>query len=203
MNFSSQLIESAVDAFAALPGVGRKTALRLALHMLQQPEQVTTDFAQALVKMRQEIKDCISCGNLSDQEACSICQDKNRDEGIICVVEGVRDLMAIEDTQHFRGKYLVLGGLIAPIEGVGPADLRIDALIEQAARPETRELIMALSPTIDGDTTIYYIHKQLRERGIEVSVSNIARGVSFGGELEYADGVTLGRSIIARTPYQD
>lgn len=202
MNFSSNLIKDTVEAFAALPGIGRKSALRLAFHLLEQPEEITTEFAEAIQKMRAGIKTCQICGNLSDEDICGICKDHSRDSQVICVVEGVRDLMAIEDTQHFRGRYHVLGGLIAPIEGVGPADLTIADLLERAAQPETQELIMALSPTIDGDTTIFYINKQLHERGIDVTVSNIARGVSFGGELEYADGVTLGRSILARTPYK-
>ncbi|MEM6396292.1 MAG: recombination mediator RecR [Bacteroidota bacterium] len=202
MNFSSNLIKDTVEAFAALPGIGRKSALRLALHLLEQPEEVTTEFAEAIQKMRTGIKTCKRCGNLSDDDICSICRDPARDDSLICVVEGVRDLMAIEDTQHFRGRYHVLGGLITPIEGVGPADLTISDLMQRAALSETKELIMALSPTIDGDTTIFYINKQLTERGIDVNVSNIARGVSFGGELEYADGVTLGRSILARTPYK-
>ncbi|MEL6670209.1 MAG: recombination mediator RecR [Bacteroidota bacterium] len=202
MNFSSNLVKDAVEAFASLPGIGRKSALRLVLHLLQQPPETTTEFAEAISKMRAGIKTCQRCGNLSDAEICGICQDPARDGSIICVVKGVRDLMAIEDTQHFRGRYHVLGGLIAPIEGIGPADLTISDLIHRAQQPETEELIMALSPTIDGDTTIFYINKQLSEQGIDVTVSNIARGVSFGGELEYADGVTLGRSILARTPYK-
>lgn len=150
--------------------------------------------------MRAGIKRCATCHNLSDEELCSICTDRRRDRSLICVVESIRDVMAIEDTQQYRGLYHVLGGVIAPIEGVGPADLTIDALVERAGLPETQEVIMAISPTIEGDTTIYYITKQLED--VDVRVSTIARGVSFGGELEYADEVTLGRSIIARTPFQ-
>ena len=197
MQFSSKLIEGAVDAFAGLPGIGKKTALRLVLNLVQRPTEDTMAFARALTDMRQHIQHCITCGNLSDQNVCSICRDPRRDKSTICVVESIRDVMAIEETQQFRGVYHVLGGVIAPIEGVGPADLNLDTLIERAKAPETKEVIMAISPTIEGDTTIFYINRQLLE--VDVELSNIARGVSFGGELEYADEVTLGRSIVART----
>ena len=197
MQFSSKLIEDAVNAFASLPGIGKKTALRLVLHLVQRPAEDGVRFAQDIARMRENIQHCIKCGNLSDQHVCSICRDDRRDQSIICVVESIRDVMAIEDTQQFRGLYHVLGGVIAPIEGVGPADLNIHPLIERAKEPTTHEIIMAISPTIEGDTTIYYINKQLAD--VDVTVSNIARGVAFGGELEYADEVTLGRSIVART----
>ena len=197
MQFSSKLIEDAVNAFASLPGIGKKTALRLVLHLVQRPAEDGVRFAQDIARMRENIQHCIKCGNLSDQHVCSICRDDRRDQSIICVVESIRDVMAIEDTQQFRGLYHVLGGVIAPIEGVGPADLNIHPLIERAKEPTTHEIIMAISPTIEGDTTIYYINKQLAD--VEVTVSSIARGVAFGGELEYADEVTLGRSIVART----
>lgn len=196
MQFSSQLIEDAVDAFASLPGVGKKTALRLVLHLLQQPAEATDSFSKALTDFRNGIKSCQRCHNLSDFEVCGICTDDRRDRSIICVVESVRDLMAIEDTQQYRGLYHVLGGVISPIEGIGPGELNIAELVARAREPEVREIIMAISPTIEGDTTIFYLNKQLAE--CEVRVSGIARGVSFGGELEYADGVTLGRSILAR-----
>ena len=197
MQFSSKLIEEAVNAFASLPGVGKKTALRLVLHLVQRPTEDSVQFAKAIAGMRENIQHCTQCGNLSDQHVCSICRDPRRDPSLLCVVESIRDVMAIEETQQFRGLYHVLGGVIAPIEGVGPADLNIDTLIERAKLPDTQEVIMAISPTIEGDTTIFYINRQLE--GVDVSVSSIARGVSFGGELEYADEVTLGRSIVART----
>ncbi|MEM9258203.1 MAG: recombination mediator RecR [Bacteroidota bacterium] len=197
MQFSSKLIEDAVNAFASLPGIGKKTALRLVLHLVQQPKEDSVVFARAIANMREQIQHCTVCGNLSDQHLCSICQDKRRDQSLICVVESIRDVMAIEDTQQYRGLYHVLGGVISPIEGVGPADLNIDTLVGRAKHPDTQEIIMAISPTIEGDTTIFYINRQLED--VDVSVSNIARGVSFGGELEYADEVTLGRSIVART----
>ena len=197
MQFSSKLIEEAVNAFASLPGVGKKTALRLVLHLVQRPTEDSIHFARAIAHMRENIQHCTNCGNLSDQHVCSICRDGRRDPSLICVVESIRDVMAIEETQQFRGLYHVLGGVIAPIEGVGPADLNIDTLVQRAKLPDTREVIMAISPTIEGDTTIFYINRQLEE--VDVAVSSIARGVSFGGELEYADEVTLGRSIVART----
>ncbi|MCX8211706.1 MAG: recombination protein RecR [Neolewinella sp.] len=200
MEFSSKLIEEAVNAFASLPGIGKKTALRLVLHLVQRPVEDSVHFARAIASMRENIRHCTSCGNLSDDDLCSICRDIRRDQSLICVVESIRDVMAIEDTRQFRGLYHVLGGIIQPVEGIGPADLNIDTLVGRARRPECREIIMAISPTIEGDTTIFYINKLLD--GVEVSVSNIARGVSFGGELEYADEVTLGRSIVARTQVQ-
>ena len=200
MEFSSKLIEEAVNAFASLPGIGKKTALRLVLHLVQRPVEDSVHFARAIASMRENIRHCTSCGNLSDDDLCSICRDIRRDQSLICVVESIRDVMAIEDTRQFRGLYHVLGGIIQPVEGIGPADLNIDTLVGRARRPECREIIMAISPTIEGDTTIFYINKLLD--GVEVSVSNIARGVSFGGELEYADEVTLGRSMVARTQVQ-
>ncbi len=201
MQFSSQLIENAVNAFAALPGIGRKTALRLVLHLIRQPLEVSRDFGNAITTLRQQIRHCTECGNLSDDTICSICADPRRDRATICVVETIRDLMAIEDTQQYRGLYHVLGGVIAPIEGIGPADLNIDDLIRRAGTPDVQEIIMAISPTIEGETTIFYLDKQLRP--LQVRVSSIARGVSFGGELEYADELTLGRSILTRTPYRE
>ncbi|TXF91744.1 recombination protein RecR [Neolewinella aurantiaca] len=197
MEFSSKLIEEAVNSFASLPGIGKKTALRLVLHLVQRPTEDSVHFARSIASMRENIQHCTTCGNLSDDHICSICRDERRDQSMICVVESIRDVMAIEDTRQFRGLYHVLGGIIQPVEGIGPADLNIDTLVERARKPECREIIMAISPTIEGDTTIFYINKLLN--GIDVSVSNIARGVSFGGELEYADEVTLGRSIVART----
>ncbi len=196
MQFSSRLIEDAVNAFAALPGIGKKTALRLVLSLVQRPTEDSVHLARAIAGMRENIRHCITCGNLSDQDVCSICRDQRRDKSIICVVESIRDVMAIEETQQYRGVYHVLGGVISPIEGIGPADLNIDTLITRARVTEVQEVIMAISPTIEGDTTIFYLNKQLADA--DVQVSSIARGVSFGGELEYADEVTLGRSIVAR-----
>ena len=199
MNFSSKLIEDAVNAFASLPGIGKKSALRLVLYLMSQETLVSEQFADAVVNMRKNIKTCEKCHNLSDASICNICNDPRRQEELICVVEGIRDIMAIEDTSQFKGLYHVLGGVISPIEGVGPSDLNIESLIERVKTGVVKEVIMAISPTIEGDTTIFYISKQLRN--LPVKVSTIARGVSFGGELEYADELTLGRSIVARIPY--
>jgi recombination protein RecR len=200
MNFSSKLIEKAVEAFASLPGIGRKSALRLVLHLLKQDKSATEQFTAALQQMREGIRDCAVCHNLSDRTVCRICEDTRRDRSLVCVVESIRDLMAIEDTGQFRGLYHVLGGIISPIEGIGPADLNIDSLLARAQEGEIKETIMAISPTIEGETTIYYLSKKLQPLGITVSA--IARGVAFGGDLEYADEITLGRSIAARIPYE-
>lgn len=200
MNFSSKLIEDAVESFAKLPGIGRKTALRLVLHLVNQPLETTENFGDALVKMRKNIKTCKVCHNISDAATCTICSDMHRKRKTICVVESIRDVMAIEDTNQYSGLYHVLGGVISPVEGIGPGDLHINTLLDRARLEETEEIIMAISPTIEGDTTIFYINKQLRD--VEVKVSTIARGVAFGGELEYADEMTLGRSILSRIPYQ-
>ncbi len=199
MNFSSKLIEKAVEAFASLPGIGRKTALRLVLHLLKQDKTTTEQFASALLAMREGIRECQVCHNLSDDAVCQICADTRRDHSLVCVVENIRDLMAIEDTGQYRGLYHVLGGIISPIEGVSPADLNIDTLLTRVEQGEIKEVIMAISPTIEGETTVYYLSKKLQPSG--VAVSAIARGVSFGGDLEYADELTLGRSIVARVPY--
>lgn len=199
MTFSSKLIEKAVEAFASLPGIGRKTALRLVLHLLKQDKNTTEQFAAALVAMREGIRECRLCHNLADGEICHICADTRRDRSLVCVVENIRDLMAIEDTGQYRGLYHVLGGIISPIDGIGPGDLNIDSLSARAQDGDIREVIMAISPTIEGETTIYYLSKKLQPLGVQVSA--IARGVSFGGDLEYADELTLGRSIVARVPY--
>lgn len=199
MTFSSKLIEKAVEAFATLPGIGRKTALRLVLHLLKQDKLVTEQFAAALVSMREGIRDCRVCHNLADEALCQICTDQRRDQSLVCVVENIRDLMAIEDTGQYRGLYHVLGGIISPIEGIGPGELNIDSLAERIREGHIKEVIMAISPTIEGETTVYYISKKLQETGVLVSA--IARGVAFGGDLEYADELTLGRSIVARIPY--
>jgi recombination protein RecR len=199
MNYSSKLIENAVEAFASLPGIGRKTALRLVLHLLKQDTQTTRQFAAALTTLREDIRECRSCHNLSDHEICSICADPRRDRALVCVVETIRDLLAIEDTGQYRGLYHVLGGIISPIEGVGPGDLNLESLLQRIEIGEIQEVIMAISPTIEGETTSYYLSKKLRESNVQISA--IARGVSFGGELEYADELTLARSILARIPY--
>ena len=199
MTFSSILIEKAVEAFASLPGIGRKTALRLVLHLLKQDKAATEQFTTALTTMREGIRNCGVCHNLADNELCQICADTRRDRSLVCVVENIRDLMAIEDTNQYRGLYHVLGGIISPIEGIGPADLNIDSLLERVGQGEIKEVIMAISPTIEGETTVYYLSKKLQPTAVLVSA--IARGVSFGGDLEYADELTLGRSIVARIPY--
>ncbi len=200
MNFSSKLIEEAVQSFASLPGIGKKSALRIILHLLNQDTNLTEQFCDPILKMRRHIKTCKECHNLSDAETCEICINIHRDKSLICVVENIRDLMAIEDTGQYRGRYHVLGGVISPIEGVGPQDLNIETLEGRIAKGDVKEVIMAISPTIEGETTIFYISKKIKEKNIRVST--IARGVSFGGELEYADEVTLGRSIVARVPYK-
>lgn len=199
MNHSSRLLQEAVDAFASLPGIGRKTALRLALHLLKQEPDRVDQLSNAIKQFRREIRLCQTCFNLSDHEKCSICADHHRLKQTICVVESVRDVMAIEETQQFRGLYHVLGGVINPLDGVGPEQLQIESLVSRIKTAQPDEIIMAISPTIEGETTIYYISRLLRE--LPVKISTIARGVAFGGELEYADEITLGRSIMSRIPY--
>jgi len=189
MNFTSKLVQESVEAFSSLPGIGKKSALRLVLYLMNQSKETTQDFTAALINMRENIKTCTNCHNISDTEICGVCSDSRRDRSVICVVENIRDVMAIEDTGQFRGMYHVLGGVISPIEGIGPADLNITSLESRLEKEETKEVIMAVSPTIEGDTTIFYISKKLKD--MNVKVSTIARGVSFGGELEYADELTL------------
>lgn len=200
MNYPSKLIEDAVNAFASLPSIGRKTALRLVLHLIKEHPEKVENFANALTRMRQNIRFCTECGNVSDAAICAICSSPRRDRRTICVVEGIKDVMAIENTQQYMGLYHVLGGVIAPIEGIGPDMLNIEPLLERARKAETTEIIMAISPTIEGETTIFYLAKQLEK--IDVQVSTLARGISFGGELEYADEITLGRSIASRRLYE-
>ena len=201
LTFSSKLIESAVEAFAGLPGIGKKTALRLVLHLVKQDKDAVHQFGEAIVKMRDHIQFCSQCHNISDTPTCEICADNRRDRTTICVVESIRDVMAIEETSQYRGLYHVLGGVISPIEGIGPDQLQIDSLMHRCGNDKVKEVIMAISPTIEGETTIYYISKKLNDA--DVRLSTIARGVSFGGELQYADEVTLGRSIVARMPYEN
>ncbi len=195
----TSLIDDAVGAFSTLPGIGKKSALRLVLHMLEQPPEYTDNFTQTLADLRAKIHPCKRCGNYTELEICHICSNLHRSEKLICVVESIRDLLAIEQTGHYRGTYHVLGGLISPLEGRGPGDLRIAHLLDRARTPETEELVMALSPTIEGDATTYYIAKQLS--GADVKITQISRGVSFGGELEYTDELTLSRSIEGRISY--
>jgi recombination protein RecR len=200
MDFSSKLLEQAVAEMSQLPGVGKRTALRLVLHLLRQPELQTVQLATALTKLRTEIKLCRNCHNISDTEICDICANPNRVKEIICVVEDIRDVMAIENTSQYRGLYHVLGGKISPMDGIGPSQLNIRSLVEKVKLGEVKEIIFALSSTLEGDTTNFYIFKQLE--GTKVKTSTIARGISVGDELEYADEVTLGRSITNRVPFE-
>jgi recombination protein RecR len=199
MDFPSKLIENAVVELSRLPGIGKKTALRLALHLLKAETDTTANLAEALAKMRFDITYCRSCHSISDAEQCSICANPLRDRSTVCVVADVRDVIAIENTGQYQGVYHVLGGVISPIEGVGPADLHIDSLVERAGAEasEIREVILAISPTMEGDTTAFYLSRRLRDFE-QLNISTIARGIPMGGELEYADEITLGRSIVER-----
>ncbi len=198
--YSSKLLEDAVNELSRLPGIGRKSALRLALHLLKQDNAQVERFGNSIIKMRNEIIYCNRCHNISDSETCEICASPKRDQNTICVVEDIRDVMAIENTSQYLGLYHVLGGIISPMDGIGPHDLNISSLVERVRNGNIKEVVMALSTTIEGDTTNFYIYKQLKNFNIEITT--IARGISIGDELEYADEVTLGRSIINRTPYQ-
>lgn len=200
MNFSSKILEDAVNEIAHLPGIGKRTALRLVLHLLKQPKERTKQLSQSLIKLVEEIKYCSNCHNLSDVEVCEICSNPNRNGHIICVVEDVRDVMAIENTTQFKGLYHVLGGKISPMEGIGPHNLTIESLVKKINEGVVNEVILALSSTIEGDTTNFYIYKQLQHT--QVKISTIARGISVGNELEYTDEVTLGRSILNRIPFE-
>lgn len=199
-NITSRLIEDVVSSFMSLPGVGRKTALRFALHLLRQQETVSEKFGESIIKMRKEIVYCKECNNISDGELCIVCSNPNRKKNIICIVEDIRDIIAIENTQQFNGVYHVLGGIISPMDGIGPSDLNITSLIQKIASGSVSEVVFALKTSIEGDTTSFYIYKKIKEFNIPVSM--IARGISFGDDLEYTDEITLGRSIINRTPYQ-
>ncbi len=201
MEFSSKLLEKAVNEMAQLPGIGKRTALRLVLHLLKQPEEQTQFLSQALVSMREDIKFCAKCHNISDVEVCEICANPSRNHKIICVVEDVRDVMAIENTSQFKGVYHVLGGKISPIDGVGPSQLNITSLVSKVQSDSIEEVIFALSSTMEGDTTNFYIFKQIKEFGVKTST--IARGIAVGDELEFADEVTLGRSIVHRVPFEN
>lgn len=199
--YPSVLLESAVNEFAKLPGVGRKTALRLVLHMLRQDEKNVEAFSSSILTLKRDVKYCKSCYNISDEDICPICANPGRDKSTVCVVENIKEVMAIENTSQFRGLYHVLGGIISPIDGIGPNDLQIDTLVERVAQGGINEIILALSTTMEGDTTNFYIYKKLAPYNVKISM--IARGISIGDEIEYADEVTLGRSIINRTPFNE
>lgn len=201
MEFSSKLLEKAVAEIAQLPGIGKRTALRLALHLLKQPKEQIGFLTQALLDMRSDIKYCTSCHNISDTEICEICANINRNHQLVCVVEDIRDVMAIENTGQFRGIYHVLGGKISPIDGVGPSQLKITSLVDKVNQGLIKEVIFALSSTMEGDTTNFFIYKQISKS--DVVISTIARGIAVGDELEYADEVTLGRSILQRVPFEN
>jgi recombination protein RecR len=200
MNFSSKLLENAVNELASLPGVGKKTALRFALYLLKQETTEVEKFGNAIIKLRIQIKHCKNCHNISDSELCEICSNSSRDSSLICVVEDVRDVMAIENTMQYKGLYHILGGIISPMDGIGPSDLSIESLVKKIAEGNIREIILALSASMEGDTTNFYINKRIKE--FNVNVSTIARGISVGSDLEYTDEITLGRSIINRIPYE-
>ncbi len=202
MNFPSRLIENAVSEFEKLPGIGKKTALRMVLHLLRQDRENVHRFSDAMTRLRNEIKTCNTCGNLSDTDVCSICSNRARNHSLVCVVESAREVMAIEATAQFNGVYHVLGGVISPLEGIGPEELNITSLIERVKSNECNEVVMALNPTIEGDTTIFYISRKLHEFP-SLKITTIARGVAFGGELEYVDDLTLARSIATRLPYEN
>ncbi len=201
MDFSSKLLENAVNEVSRLPGIGKRTALRLVLHLLKQPKENTKYLAEALTNLRNDIKSCSKCHNISDTVLCDICNNPRRNAEIVCVVEDIRDVMAIESTAQFKGLYHVLGGKISPIEGIGPQNLQIESLVEKVKGGEVKELIFALSSTMEGDTTNFYIYKQIEKYNI--TTSTIARGISVGDELEYADEITLGRSIVNRIPFEN
>jgi len=199
-NYSSRLFNDAVAEFSKFPGIGKKTAIRLVIFLLKQGKNNIEHFGNTMITLAKDIKHCQNCHNIADTEICSICSDKSRDASIICVVENINDVIAIENTQQFKGTYHILGGLISPMEGVGPSDLNISSLEKRVGENETKEIILALSPTMEGDTTNFYLYKKLSK--YETVLSTLARGVSFGDELEYADEITLGRSIINRRLYE-
>ncbi|SFP91675.1 recombination mediator RecR [Parafilimonas terrae] len=198
MQFSSSLLENAVNEFARFPGIGKKTALRMVLHLLKQDESITENFSETIARMRRDIKFCQRCNNVSDADICSICANSLRNQSLICVVENLRDVIAIENTQQFSGTYHILGGVISPLDGIGPDQLQIESLVQRIQKEQTEELIFALSPNIQGDTTIYYIQKKIKD--FNCRITTIARGIAFGGDLEYADELTLGRSLQNRMP---
>lgn len=200
MVFPSKLIEGAVQEFSQLPGIGKKTALRMVLHLLKLEKEEVTRFSEAISIMREQIKFCSQCHNVSDTDVCAICSNPSRNASIICVVETIRDVIAIENTQQYNGLYHVLGGVISPLDGVGPEELQIASLLDRLQNSQVQEVIMAISPTIEGDTTIYFISRKLKD--LAVRITTIARGIAFGGELEYADEMTLARSLVHRLPIE-
>jgi recombination protein RecR len=199
--FPSRLLENAVEEFAKLPGIGRKSALRLVLHLLRRELSEVEDFGNAIVQLKKEVKHCTICHNISDSDTCSICANPSREETVICVVENIRDVMSIENTNQFRGRYHVLGGIISPMDGIGPNNIEIDSLVKRVKAGNIVEVILALSTTMEGDTTNFYIYKKLKD--VDVKITTIARGISVGGEIEYTDELTLGRSILNRLSYSD
>ncbi|MBP1616197.1 MAG: recombination protein RecR [Bacteroidetes bacterium] len=201
IQYPSVLLENAVNEFSKLPGIGRKTALRLVLHLLRQETSDVEQFSSAMTILRKEVKHCRVCHNISDHDVCPICSDPRRDETTVCIVENVKEVMVIENTAQFKGLYHVLGGIISPIEGIGPSDLEIESLVSRVAEGKVKEVIFALSTTMEGDTTNFYIYKKLKPYNIKVSM--IARGISIGDEIEYADEITLGRSIVNRMPFNE
>jgi len=198
--YPSRLLENAVNEFSKLPGIGRKSALRLVLHLLRQEQEQVASFGNSLIQLRNEIKHCKVCHNISDTEVCQICSNNSRNTSVICVVENIRDVMSIENTQQYNGLYHVLGGIISPMDGIGPGDLEINSLVERLANSEVIEVILALSTTMEGDTTNFYIYRKLKD--LDIKISTLARGVSIGDELEYTDEITLGRSLVNRVPYE-
>ncbi len=198
--YPSKLLENAVNEFSKLPGIGRKSALRLVLHLLRQDVEAVTYFGNSLIQLRSEIKHCKICHNISDTDICQICNNHSRNRNVICVVENIRDVMSVENTQQFNGLYHVLGGIISPMDGIGPAELEIESLVKRVENGDIFEVILALSTTMEGDTTNFYIYRKLKGR--EVKISTLARGVSVGDELEYTDEITLGRSLTNRVPYE-
>ena len=200
MDYPSKVLSKAVEEIAGLPGIGKKSALRLALHLLRQPSSQGIALGSAIQTLVTDIRYCKDCHNFSDSEICDICSDEKRNDELLCIVEDVRDVMAIENTNQFFGVYHVLGGLISPMDGIGPSDLFIDSLVQRVATTPVKEIILALSANMEGDTTLFYLHKRLKD--FQIPITTIARGIAFGGELEYADEITLGRSIITRVPYE-
>ncbi len=199
--FSSALLENAVNEFSKLPGIGRKTALRLVLHLLRQDESTAENFGNSIIRLRKEIKYCRVCHNISDDDICTLCSDTGRDSSIVCVVENVKEVMVVENPRQFHGLYHVLGGIISPMDGIGPGDLEIESLVQRVSEGEIKEVILALSATMEGDTTNFYIFRKLAPYDVKITI--IARGVSIGDELEYADEITLGRSIMNRIPFNE
>ena len=204
MNYNSKIFEDAVNEFAKLPGIGRRTALRLVLHLLKESPAEVEKFGKTFIRLRNEIRYCRECHNITEQEVCSICSNHKRDRSLLCVVENLRDVIAIENTNQYNGRYHVLGGIISPMDGIGPSDLTIESLLKRILADEIKEIITALSATMEGDTTVFYLYKKILQLDRkDIRFSTIARGVAIGDELEYADEVTLGRSILNRTPYEN